>query len=82
MSLQYSRSGIANAINNNWIEDALTDLVSSNLLVVEGVDEPIFRVNDLNRSFHASMIHREDYVTADSIDEINVQDIFNGKCLT
>lgn len=82
MSLQDSRSQISCAINNNLTKDALTDLVSANLLVVEGVDEPIFRVDDFNWSLNTSMIHCEDYATADSIDEINVQDIFNGKCFS
>lgn len=50
----------------------LTDFVTANLLVVERIDEPIFRVNKLDGSFDATVIHGEDDAAADNVDEINI----------
>lgn len=70
---------LSSGIDRRWRQSqnaqSLTDFVSANLVVVEWVDEPIFRVNNLNGTFDASMVQREDDATADNVDKINVQDI-------
>lgn len=60
----------------NQIKDCatLTDFIATDLLVVEGVNEPVFRVDDLNGSLDASVIHGEDDRAADDVDEVDVQD--------
>lgn len=51
----------------------LTYFIATDLFVVERVDEPIFRMNDLDGSFDATMIHGENDATTNNIDEINIQ---------
>lgn len=53
----------------------LTYFISAKFIIVERVNKPVFRVNDLNGSFDPSMIHCEDNISANNIDEINVENI-------
>jgi hypothetical protein len=50
----------------------LTYFISSNLLVEERINQPIFGMNDFDGSFDATMVHSENDISAYYIDEINV----------
>lgn len=63
----------------NKLDLWLTDFIAADLFVVERVDEPIFRVDNLYRSFDAAMIYRENNAAADNVNEINVQDVWGEK---
>lgn len=67
----------SSGITSEICAQSLTDFISANLIVVKRVNEPIFRVDDLYRSFDATVIQRENNTSADNVDEVDVQDVWN-----